>query len=398
MDGGRKLSARSLERLQNHSLFLFQIQDARVRERVAELKDMVVGACAEPDHVEILTDLVHDIEDEIQDSDARELYLLASLHHFTQEITKLLDMDAEEELNPADMPSFADIFARETNKPVESSNSSKKQLTPRNSQSGVDTTNVAPAQSAAATRGAETVAKSAATAALTLTGESASTQLHPFFSRGSRPAPAAAPARSQAKTAPKVKDQIQKEQAAILEAVPADAEVVDDEDDDVACGVCFEADSLERDPIVICELCNTAVHQSCYRIAFVPEGDWYCHPCTRYLKEQDVEKNVTPTHELECVACLIKGGAMVPTLEGAWMHVMCSMFLPEIAVKRVGGQGDVCCGVVRIYRLRHPHLTVRLTGSSNMYAVYRRNSRRAGGFGAAFARRSASVWIDARVD
>ncbi|TYZ65509.1 hypothetical protein PybrP1_008968 [[Pythium] brassicae (nom. inval.)] len=336
---GRKLSARSLELLQNHSLFRFQIQDASVRERVAELRDMVVGASGEPDHAELLADLVHDIEDEIADSDTRELYLLASLGHFSQQVTMLLEVDAEDALDPAGLPTFADIFARETAKPAGAA--SAKQTAPRITPTAA--ASVATAKSPSAAAGTK---KKNAPVALDV----AAPPVHVFVSAASRGATTQATSKATPKAkAMKPTKRTQPALSAPAGGVVDNADAVeggeDEDEDDVACGVCFEADSLENDPIVICELCSTAVHQSCYRIPFVPDGDWHCHPCTRFLKEQDVEQNVTPTRELACVACLAKGGALMPTLEGAWMHVMCSMFLPEIAVNQVGVKGDVCCGV-----------------------------------------------------
>ncbi|RLN58112.1 hypothetical protein BBJ28_00001354 [Nothophytophthora sp. Chile5] len=105
------------------------------------------------------------------------------------------------------------------------------------------------------------------------------------------------------------------------------------EEEEILCGVCCALDSLETDPIVICELCGVAVHQTCYRLAVLPDGDWYCHPCARYLEAQDVEKNVIPTHELECEACCTRAGALTPAADGGWVHVACSMFLPELFVQ-----------------------------------------------------------------
>ncbi|POM75551.1 PHD finger protein c [Phytophthora palmivora] len=127
-------------------------------------------------------------------------------------------------------------------------------------------------------------------------------------------------------------------------------------EEEVLCGVCCAPDSLENDPIVICEVCGVAVHQTCYRLATVPEGDWYCHPCRQYLDSQDLEKNLIPTHELECEACCTKAGAMAPTIDGGWVHVACSMFLPELYVQdkhasRFHGPLDdlqVVCGVDKL--------------------------------------------------
>ncbi|KAF4324325.1 hypothetical protein BBO99_00001911 [Phytophthora kernoviae] len=127
-------------------------------------------------------------------------------------------------------------------------------------------------------------------------------------------------------------------------------------EEEVLCGVCCAPDSPENDPIVICELCGVAVHQTCYRLVALPEGDWYCHPCKQYMEVQDVGKNLIPTHELECEACNTKAGAFAPSVDGGWVHVACSMFLPELYMQdkhasRFQGRLDdlqVVCGVEKL--------------------------------------------------
>ena len=48
----------------------------------------------------------------------------------------------------------------------------------------------------------------------------------------------------------------------------------------IKCDICFGCDSEEEvDEIVLCDLCNVAVHQSCYKRNLsdkVPKGDWFC--------------------------------------------------------------------------------------------------------------------------
>lgn len=373
MEGERKFSTASVERLLQHSLFRFQIQDAQVCANVAELKEMLTVGRDEQDHFEILTEVVHEIEDRIQDSDTRELYLLASLQHFTHEMEMLLEMDNEAELNPEVMPSFAAIFARESDRQQSgSSKGNKSQRAPR--------TQVSTSTSSAKNAVPKTAVVAAAptsnkNAKPTVSGPHFVTKREPAVVHPAPAVVAAANARQTA-TAPLAQHQqqpkaplvqtpslhqhqLQKAQQLKNDAPDAGAATAKPAaEEDVTCSVCFEGDSLEGDAIVICELCNTAVHQTCYRIAYLPEGDWYCHPCSRYLKEQDIEKNVTPTHELECAACLTKGGAMVPTVEGEWMHMSCSMFLPELYVQRLGTQGEVICGVVRFMRLTWTRLSL----------------------------------------
>ncbi|KAK1930024.1 Protein Jade-1 [Phytophthora citrophthora] len=142
-------------------------------------------------------------------------------------------------------------------------------------------------------------------------------------------------------------------QASPLIAVTTKEKKIEEE---LMCGVCCAPDSLENDPIVICEVCGVAVHQTCYRLAAVPDGDWYCHPCRQYLDSQDIEKSLIPTHELECEACCTKAGALAPTVDGGWVHVACSMFLPELYMQekhasRFQGSLDdlqVVCGLDKL--------------------------------------------------
>ena len=51
-------------------------------------------------------------------------------------------------------------------------------------------------------------------------------------------------------------------------------------DDDI-CDVCRGAASYADNQIVFCDGCNVAVHQACYGIDNIPEGDWFCAPCSR---------------------------------------------------------------------------------------------------------------------
>lgn len=128
------------------------------------------------------------------------------------------------------------------------------------------------------------------------------------------------------------------------------------EDEAIKCGVCWAHDSLENDPIVCCDVCGVAVHRTCYRLAVVPKGNWYCIPCKLYMASHNIESNLLPTREIECEACCLKGGAMVPTIGAGWVHVACFMFLPELHMQdkhasRCQGLLDnyeVVCGVNKL--------------------------------------------------
>lgn len=57
--------------------------------------------------------------------------------------------------------------------------------------------------------------------------------------------------------------------------------------------------------IVFCGNCNVPVHQSCYGIEQLPEGDWICYNCDIFGMKRGLMIN--------CLLCPKKGGAMKPT-------------------------------------------------------------------------------------
>ncbi len=48
---------------------------------------------------------------------------------------------------------------------------------------------------------------------------------------------------------------------------------------DIVCMVCSDGDFADDNLIVMCGRCNVAVHQNCYGIQVVPQGDWICDLC-----------------------------------------------------------------------------------------------------------------------
>ena len=48
---------------------------------------------------------------------------------------------------------------------------------------------------------------------------------------------------------------------------------------DARCAVCGDGESNGSDQIVFCDRCNVAVHQNCYGVADIPQGEWLCWPC-----------------------------------------------------------------------------------------------------------------------
>ena len=55
----------------------------------------------------------------------------------------------------------------------------------------------------------------------------------------------------------------------------------DDEEDDEVCAICSKPDSKRGNEIVFCDNCDMPVHQKCYGLAVIPEGDWLCRNCSQ---------------------------------------------------------------------------------------------------------------------
>ncbi|KAL8140260.1 hypothetical protein V2J09_006281 [Rumex salicifolius] len=110
---------------------------------------------------------------------------------------------------------------------------------------------------------------------------------------------------------------------------------IPEEDDGIVCAVCGSTDGDPSDPIVLCDGCELMVHASCYGnplIQGVPEGDWFCARC------------LSSCHNSECCRlCPVAGGAMKPTKDGRWAHLVCALYVPEVFFKDPVGRDGIDC-------------------------------------------------------
>ncbi|XP_072998919.1 uncharacterized protein [Typha latifolia] len=114
----------------------------------------------------------------------------------------------------------------------------------------------------------------------------------------------------------------------------------DDDDDGVTCAVCRSTDGDPSDPIVFCDGCDLMVHASCYGNPLaksIPEGDWFCLLCERRRNKKRTKGNAN------CCLCPLEGGAVKPTVDGKWAHVMCSLLVPEVFFRDPEGRDGIDC-------------------------------------------------------
>mmetsp|Transcript_18936 Transcript_18936/g.28565 ORF Transcript_18936/g.28565 Transcript_18936/m.28565 type:complete len:1541 (-) Transcript_18936:2566-7188(-) len=118
-----------------------------------------------------------------------------------------------------------------------------------------------------------------------------------------------------------------------------------DQDMDAVCDICNDGEVTPENQILFCEFCNVAVHQFCYGIEKVPDGDYYCIACRNFGRERSglveakrLEHGAPTTRTapsplpIICELCPRKEGAFIrtdmPVSESnsskKWVHVVCA--------------------------------------------------------------------------
>ncbi|CAA3015534.1 Jade-1 [Olea europaea subsp. europaea] len=131
-----------------------------------------------------------------------------------------------------------------------------------------------------------------------------------------------------------------------VESKDEEEDVKENDDDGIVCAICDSTDGDPTDPIVLCDGCDLMIHTTCYGHPFtkgVPEGDWFCAQC---LKNQ---KDAT-SKAFSCCLCPVTGGALKPTKDGKWAHVVCALFVPEVFFSDPEGREGIDCTKVPKWR------------------------------------------------
>jgi len=90
---------------------------------------------------------------------------------------------------------------------------------------------------------------------------------------------------------------------------------------DSKCSVCDDGDCENANAIIFCDGCDLAVHQECYGVPFIPEGQWFCRKC------KEIGRG-TPT----CIFCPNVDGAFKQTNTLRWSHLLCAIWIPEVTI------------------------------------------------------------------
>ncbi|KAJ1926393.1 hypothetical protein IWQ60_003837 [Tieghemiomyces parasiticus] len=91
--------------------------------------------------------------------------------------------------------------------------------------------------------------------------------------------------------------------------------------EDAACNICGEEECENSNAIVFCDGCNLAVHQDCYGVPYIPEGQWLCRRCM-----------ISPETHVPCLFCPYTDGAFKKTTMNKWAHLLCALWIPEVTV------------------------------------------------------------------
>lgn len=83
--------------------------------------------------------------------------------------------------------------------------------------------------------------------------------------------------------------------------------------DEIVCEICSKPDSQAPNQIILCDNCDFAVHQECYGVPEIPEGDWLCKSC----EQEDILRTPKKAADVEAT----RTAADIPEIPNLDQHV-----------------------------------------------------------------------------
>ncbi|XP_072311138.1 bromodomain-containing protein 1 isoform X2 [Eucyclogobius newberryi] len=109
------------------------------------------------------------------------------------------------------------------------------------------------------------------------------------------------------------------EKEVYLESLDQSSENLTPLDVHSVCCICMVGEAHNANAILFCDMCSIAVHQECYGVPYIPEGQWLCRHCLH-----------SPNQPADCILCPNTGGAVKRTDDERWGHVVCALWIPEV--------------------------------------------------------------------
>lgn len=96
----------------------------------------------------------------------------------------------------------------------------------------------------------------------------------------------------------------------------------EEEEDEEVCAICESGESEAPNEIMFCDNCDLAVHQDCYNIITVPEGEWLCSDCQPEDPALDTADVQEAASEIASESIFDIGGSEPPAIPGLEDHLM----------------------------------------------------------------------------
>ncbi len=116
-----------------------------------------------------------------------------------------------------------------------------------------------------------------------------------------------------------------------------------EQDMNAVCNICNDGEVTPDNQILFCEACDVPIHQMCYGIDEIPEGDYYCVACRHFDREKMSKEQerlsstgtriALPDLPIRCELCPLKTGAYIRTDTSKcvptssvpkWVHMVCA--------------------------------------------------------------------------